>query len=382
MTLHDIITDQREEIIARARDKVASRRAPLATTHELKNGVPLFLVQLRDILRQEAAHSPVDGSEMGVSAMRHGSDLLAEGFSIAQVVHDYGDVCQAITEFALDRQLPVATEDFHTLNRCLDDAIASAVTEYARQREVSASDAEVERRGFFAHELRNHLGTAMLAFQALKSGRVGVTGSTTGVLERSLRGLSDLINRSVAEVRLASNTFQKERLRVAEFIEEVEIDAALDATHRGLGFSVERVDGGLFVDVDRPLLASALSNLLQNAFKFTRPSTQVQLRTHATADRVSIEVEDECGGLQPGAAEAIFRPFEQRGSDREGLGLGLSISRQAIEANGGTLSVRDLRGRGCVFVIELPRAVGDPPTVDTTGKALVPHPAGSAAGDG
>ena len=139
---------------------------------------------------------------MGLSATQHGSDLLKQGFSIAQVVHDYGDLCQAITELALDLSVPIGTDDFHTLNRCLDNAIASAVTEYARQRDVDVSGAEVRRQGFFAHELRNHLNTAMLAFQVVKSGKVGVTGSTIGVLERSLRGLRDLIDRSVSEVRL------------------------------------------------------------------------------------------------------------------------------------------------------------------------------------
>jgi signal transduction histidine kinase len=360
MNLHDFISTHREEIINRTREKVASRAAPLATTHELANGVPLFLTQLGDILGQEAGRSPPDGPELGAGASQHGSDLLHQGFSIAQVVHDYGDVCQAITELALDLRVPVATEDFHTMNRCLDNAIASAVTEYSRQREVDSSGAEVRRQGYFAHELRNHLATAMLAFQAVKSGKVGVTGSTIEVLERSLRGLRELIGRSVSEVRLASGTHQKERLRVAEFIEEMEIDASIEATNRGLLFSVDRADSKLLVDVDRHLFASAISNLLHNALKFTRPSSHVWLRTHSMDDRVLIEIEDECGGLLPGTADAIFRPFVQRSSDRAGLGLGLVISRQAIEADGGKISLRDIPGKGCVFTVEMPLVMDEP----------------------
>jgi signal transduction histidine kinase len=359
LMLRDFISKHRQELIERTRAKVALRAAPRATNDELANGVPLFLTQLSHILQQEAAQSTPNGSAMGLSASEHGRDLLDQGFSIAQVVHDYGDVCQAITELALDLRLPIGTEDFHTLNRCLDNAIANAVTEYARQREVDASDAEVKRQGFFAHELRDHLNTAMLAFQIVKSGRVGVTGSTMDVLERSLRGLRDLSDRSVSEVRLATGMHQRERLRVAEFIEEMEIDGSIHAANRGLQFSVERVDNKLLVDVDRHLFASAISNLLQNAFKFTRPAGHVWLRTHSVADRLSIEVEDECGGLLPGAAEAIFRPFEQRGSNRTGLGLGLTISRQAIEANGGTLSLRDIPGKGCAFIVNMPLVIGD-----------------------
>ena len=76
----------------------------------------------------------------------------------------------------------------------------------------------------------------------------------------------------------------------------------------------------------------AVTNLLQNAFKFTRAPGHVWLRTRATADRVFIDIEDECGGLPPGQAAELFRPFEQRSTDRSGLGLGLSISRKAVES--------------------------------------------------
>jgi signal transduction histidine kinase len=228
----------------------------------------------------------------------------------------------------------------------------------AEQPDLDVSDAEAKRQGFFVHELRNHLQTALLAFQVVKSGEVGVSGSTIGVLERSLVGLRDLIDRSVSEVRLTAGVYHKERIRVADLIEEMEIVASMEATRRGLQFGVERADNELLVDVDRQLFASAISNLLQNAFKFTRPSSHVWLRTRPQADRVSIEIEDECGGLPPGATEALFRPFEQRGANRAGMGLGLAISRKAVEADGGKIWVRDIPGKGCVFIIDMPLAVG------------------------
>jgi signal transduction histidine kinase len=354
--LHEFISTHRDKIIERTQRKIALRAAPRATDEELSNGVPLFLTQLSTILEQEAAKAAPDGAALGASATQHGSALLKHGFSIAQVVHDYGDICQAITELAVDLEVPIATEHFQTLNRCLDDAIANAVTEYARQRDVDMSGAQTQRHGFLAHELRNHVHTAMLAFQAVKSGRVGVTGSTVEVLERSLRGLRSLIDRSLSEVRLQSRTHMKERLRVADFVEEMEIDASMDATDRGLRFSVESVDNDLRVDVDRQLFGSAVSNLLQNAFKFTRRAGHVWLRTRSTATTLYIEVEDQCGGLAPGLAELLFRPFERHGPERSGLGLGLAISRQAIESDGGKISLKDIPGKGCVFTVEMPLA--------------------------
>ena len=363
MSLQDFIATHRDEIIERARVKVASREAPQATAPELVHGVPLFLTQLGDILRQEADPSQSDASEMGESAVQHGRELLERGFTIAQVVHDYGDVCQAVTELALTLKTPITTKDFHTLNLCLDNAIAIAVTEYSRQGTSDASITEAKRQGFFVHELRNRLSAAMLALEALKTGRVGVTGSTMLVLERNLTSLLELINHSVSEVRFSLGSDRRQQLSLAGLIDEMETNGSLEAAARGLRFEVDREDQNVEVNVDRQLFTSAIANLLQNAFKFTRPATRVCLRVRATADRVWIEIEDQCGGLPPGMAEGALPWSGQWGADRSGLGLGLLISWQAIETLGGTLSVRDLPGQGCVLTVELPRTFTSEPVL-------------------
>jgi signal transduction histidine kinase len=115
-------------------------------------------------------------------------------------------------------------------------------------------------------------------------------------------------------------------------------------------------DPSLAVNADRHTLASAVSNLLQNAVKFTPAGGQVWLRAHAAADRVVIEVEDQCGGLPVEDPALLFHPFERRSIDRTGLGLGLSICQRGVEANGGRLDVRNNPGKGCVFSIDLPAA--------------------------
>ena len=74
-------------------------------------------------------------------------------------------------------------------------------------------------------------------------------------------------------------------------------------------------------------------------------------------DRVLLEIEDECGGLPSGSVDDLFLPFEQRGTDRSGLGLGLAFSRSAVEANKGRIYAHDLPEQGCVFTIDLPRVL-------------------------
>lgn len=350
--LHEFIKSNRGEIVSRARSKVAERPAPRPTEHELTNGVPLFLDQLVERLRNA---SPSNG-EIGVSATAHGKEMLRHGFSVAQVVQGYGDVCQVVTELALEMGAHIPTEDFQTLNRCLDTATADAVSEFEHQRDRTMSDRESERMGFLAHELRNQLNSAVMAFDILKRGSVGIGGSTGAVLSRSLGRLRETIDRALAEVRLESGVRALTRVRLSDFIDEVEVGATFEANTAGVALTITRGEDGAEVDVDHHILASAVGNLLQNAFKFTRDGNGVTLRTRATASQVFIEVEDACGGLPPGGAEALFRPYVQRGADRSGLGLGLTISRRGVEASGGEIHVRDLPRRGCVFTIELPRA--------------------------
>jgi signal transduction histidine kinase len=352
--LQHFLTTHREEIVALTRAKIASRAVPRAVERELEIGVPLFLDQLIQAFEADSPRSMDAQQKMEQSAVMHGEDMLRQGFTVAQLVHDYGAVCQAITQLATERGASINSEDYRRLNGFLDDAIAEAVTGYGNQRERVLADEETGRLGVLAHELRNLVCTSLLAYQALVSGRVGITGNTGAALGRSLKSLRDLIDRSLAEVRLASGIRSPERVRVAELIEDVEVTATLEAGERGLQLLILPVEYGLAVEVDRQLIEAAMANLLQNAFKFTRRGGCVSLRTRADSGRVLIEVEDECGGLPPGKAEELFRPFEQRGADRSGLGLGLAISLRSVKADGGDVSVRNVPGKGCVFTIELP----------------------------
>ena len=370
--LHQFLSAHRDDLIERCRSKVALRRAPKATDAELEHGVPHFLDQLIKTLRVEQTAQPlcsreVSGgaggegsilSEIGASAAQHGRELLQRGFTVDQVVHNYGDLCQAITDLAFERDAPFAVDEFRTLNRCLNNAIADSVAEYSHERDILLADsgakAPNERLGFLAHELRNLIQNATLAVSTIKAGNVGLAGATGAVLDRSLIGLRNLVDRSLADVRVtAGMPVRREPISLAAFIAEVKIAASLEAQARGCGLDVRSVDPGLVVEGDRELLFSALGNVLQNAFKFTHEHTEVVVRTYARGERVLIEVEDACGGLPPGDAERMFLPFSQSAPDKSGLGLGLSISRRSIEACGGALTVRNRPGEGCVFTIEL-----------------------------
>jgi signal transduction histidine kinase len=373
--LHEFLTTNKADLIERCRLKVAKRLAPKVAGQGLAHGIPRFLEQLIKTLELEQTSEPtrsrrVSGpsgggavvSEIAATAALHGRELSERGFTVDQVVHDYGDLCQAIADLAFERGVPIQVDEFRTLNRCLDNGIADAVTEYAFQRnslvESNGVKALNERLGFLAHELRNLIHTATLAVMAIKAGNVGATGATGALLDRSLIGMRNLIDRSLADVRVTAGMPPRAQLiSLADFVADVKVSASLEAHARQCEFTVGVVDAALALDVDREMLLSAVGNLLQNAFKFTRRHTEVSLSAYAAADRIRIDVEDHCGGLPQGAVEDVFLPYKQSGEDRSGLGLGLAICRRSVEANNGVLSVRDVAGSGCVFTIELPRHV-------------------------
>ncbi|GEP45827.1 sensor histidine kinase [Brevifollis gellanilyticus] len=372
--LHEFLSLHRVELIQRCQTKVAKRASPEATADELDHGVPFFLDQLIKTLTMEQTANPMESrkvsgpegggkpahSELGDMAARHGGELMRRGFTVEQVVHDYGDLCQSITDLAFEINEPVNVDEFRTLNRCLDNAIAMAVTEYNYQRDFVLADKQVQalnvQIGFFAHELRNFLNTATLALFAMKDGNLGLTGATGSVLDRSLVCMRTLIDRSLTDVRMtAGMPLRHELFSLADFIGELKLSATLEARVRECALVVSEVDGRLAIDGDRDLLLSAVGNLLQNAFKFTHHGTKVFLNAYAQGDRILIDVEDHGDGLPPGDVEKMFQPFTQCGDDKSGLGLGLSISRRSVEANDGILRVRNKMPSGCIFTIDLPR---------------------------
>jgi signal transduction histidine kinase len=351
---------------------VAQRPRRSATPEQLEHGIPLFLDQLIRTLAAEEHGQVAEGirisgaaggdahslSEIGVSAAAHGKELLELGFSVDQVVHDYGDLCQAITDLALERDAAFPTDEFRTLNRCLDNAIADAVTEFSRRRELGLvaqqHAAANERMGFLVHEMRNALGTAMLAVSALELSNMPITGATGAVLKRGLQSLKGLVERSIDDVRRGA-VVEHPVFDLAAFIEDAKAAAQLTAGSMRCRFEVGHVAPALGICGDRELLLAALGNLLQNAFKFTHADTVVTLHAFASTRHIQIDVSDHCGGLPKGSAEEMFMPFRQRSSDKSGLGLGLTIARQSIEADSGSLSVRNVPGVGCVFSMRMPR---------------------------
>ena len=202
--LHEFLLSHRRDLVRNCREKVAARFAPADTPDVVDHGVPLFIQQLIDALTIRPSAPAGDGDpegrtpfppEIGRSAALHGAELLRRGFTVDQVVHDYGDVCQAITEMAVDLGCAIDPDDFRILNGCLDNAIAGAVTAFAAGHQIAIDDLEDERHERLSVLREEHgrlVEIAIQAFTAMKTGSVGMTGATGALLMHALVELQSL----------------------------------------------------------------------------------------------------------------------------------------------------------------------------------------------
>ena len=201
--LHEFVTANRQLLIARCLEKGAKRFALTEAPEELKNGVPLFLEQLAETLKAEQGTTDRTGDSpaapaptaIGRAAALHGAELLRHGFTVDQVVHDYGDVCQSVTALAVERGLAISTDEFRTLNRCLDNAIADAVVAFgtASRLKSDARAQTLQQRlvNYIADQKRLN-AIARQAFTAIKTGNIGAAGATGDLLLHTLKELDEL----------------------------------------------------------------------------------------------------------------------------------------------------------------------------------------------
>jgi hypothetical protein len=215
--LHEFLTSNRQLLITRCKEKAGKRleSAEPLTLATIDHGVPLFLQQLVETLREEqdtnarsveAAPTPAP-TEIGRAAALHGAELLRRGFSVDQVVHEYGDVCQSVTALAVEQDVFISTDEFRTLNRCLDNAIADAVASFGSAQQTSVGrQAETlqQRLVLFAAEHLRLIDIALQSYSAIKTGNIGISGATGTLLVHALEELRSLTDRTLPEILLAS----------------------------------------------------------------------------------------------------------------------------------------------------------------------------------
>jgi signal transduction histidine kinase len=354
--LHAVLSTRREQVLDRWKAMVQGTVAPEnITSIELIDHLPTFLGELIDALRADVSRAATSDLPKSATAAEHGEQRLRLGFSLDAVVREYGALREAILITGKEAGANITMREIDVLFDFIVSGIAEAVAEYTRQRDAEMSRQHNEHFAFIAHELRNPLSAALVAFEQLvRRGRIPADDRAAGSLERGLKRLRDLIDHSLNLARVASGVeVRYDPANLRSLLEEVAALVASEAAEKKIDIHI-RVDRDEEVHIDLRLVRSALINLVQNAVKYSVAPCAVDLRGKVENGRATIEIEDACGGLPPGKVEEAFAPFVRLDRREPGFGLGLAIAKQAVDAHGGNIRVQNLPEKGCVFVLELP----------------------------
>jgi signal transduction histidine kinase len=341
-----------------------------ATIVEIIDGVPTFIDELVAMLRgqEESTGVAPDSARANELAVDHGSQRFHAGFSLGAVIREYDVLRECLLDLIRDRRLAVDIDELQVMMDTLNAAVVNAAEQYVRERDQLIERQSQTYFGFIAHELRNPLGSALLAAHVLQRRNAPQSDATVARLVRNLAILRDLIDDSLSSVRI-QELGRNRSLDVADIslhgmVLDVRDELSGDTEEKAISV---RIDGEAAVQGDPRLIRSAVTNLLRNAAKYTRRGGTIDVRIRSDHDLTSIEIEDECGGLPDGKTEELFTPFVQRGGDRSGFGLGLAITKDAVEAHHGTVQASNLPGKGCIFMASFPvRATSSPDSASTS----------------
>ena len=261
---------------------------------------------------------------------------------------------------AVSQQLELTNEELQRI---------SADAQEARDAAQQANRAKSDFLAVMSHELRTPLNAIGGYTDILQLGIYGEVNEkqkdALARIARSQQMLLSLINDVLNFAKLDAGQVQYRMTDVPahELLVGVEALVAPQLEAKQLRYSYERCDSTLVVRADRDKLMQILLNLLSNAIKFTAPGGTITLSCDLEDAWVCIHVRDTGFGISPERLEAIFDPFVQvdRALNRphEGVGLGLSISRDLAEGMGGTLVVRSEERVGSMFTLRLRRGEMD-----------------------
>jgi signal transduction histidine kinase len=348
MQLHEFMSAHREEILNAIQVELEGD-ASAADDH-----VRAFYDETLAALRRDSgirdSFSPLPGESE--SAARIGVTRQRAGVPVAKVAAVYAAISQAVGQTGEQYELRISADEYKRLNKCLDAGIATSIENFWRREKRRTEQLITERYGHMAHELRNALGNVNMAFKLMRAGSLDVHGRTGDVLGRNLARMGALVGQCLGSVQIdVGKVPELVPVHVAEMLRDVEASAIPD---RGINIVLE-VDEVLFIRADEMLFSSAVSNLVHNAVKFSRPESTIHVSARSQDEVALIEVEDECGGLGQHTLETLCEAYTTgRSSETKGIGLGLSITKQAIEAMHGELRVVDRPGHGCTFTLVFP----------------------------
>jgi len=357
----DFLRRNRSVLVAKWEAKV---RASLPADASLKadtrrDSRHLFL----DGVIEALAHgrgSTVEEGRTAIAGADDGQRQIA-GHGGAHRVRECGLLLASVVELAEEKEgAALGGRELLEIATCLFSGAAAAVEQHAEYQEEQQRRSSFAYFAYVVHELGSPLAAVRLGWDLIS--RTGeLDASSCEILTRSLAQLTELIEHSATLLQVASGVDAgRERVQVDELVADTLAASIVDADAKRIRIDVDALP--LVVEADHRLLRFAVTNLLRNAVRFTREGGGVAIRSRLSEHGVLIEVEDGRGESPTDGAEQLFSALEAVSRDHGEFGPDLASSKQVMETHGGTLRVKHVPGRGCIFTIELPdpdRRAGD-----------------------
>ncbi|WP_434419406.1 ATP-binding protein [Nannocystis pusilla] len=351
---------------------VAARPLPAP---ELVDRLPEFLEQLAAALRRGAEED--EGGETdaptlaGQVAREHGTQRYRHGFDIRAVVDEYTVLLDVLFDLFAETEPCLDIGASRLLIHAASTGVAAAVEQFSTEREadvLSAQEALLKAReyeeqliGVVSHDLRNPLAIIMHCAELIRRAE-HLPAPVCRQLQR-LRSATDRAMRLIGDLLDFTQARNQGRIPVKPvavdlrlLLRQVLDEARL--THPGRTIECIGPDVRMVGSWDPDRIAQVLTNLLDNALKFSPPASVVRVETDLAPDRVIVAVHNRGEPIPPERLGSVFEPFQRADPDanaRVSLGLGLHISRQLAQAHGGDLTVESSAEAGTCFTLTLPR---------------------------
>ena len=359
--LRGLLAERRTSILERWTQRIAREHVEKDLSRgELWDHLPRFFDDVLTALNNgEGAGEETVVAKPSEASAEHGTQRLRVGFDLVEVLREYEILSECILDEVEAVGGQISIRAFRRVHRLLNAGRAQAISAYIERRDLDMTRTHSQHVAFIAHELRTPLMAAFLAVTALRKNQRSEDEWALGILTRNLYGLRELIDQVLTADRLGGEIpLRRESFDLRPLLEQLVAEVRLAAQQHQVDITLQAPQTLQFSG-DQRLLRSAIGNILGNAVKFTHEGSMITVRAGRHRSRMTLEVEDACGGLPEGNTALLFEPFVQQGEDRSGFGLGLAIVKQALEAHGGQVSVRNIPGKGCVFALHLPDSQPD-----------------------
>lgn len=356
-----VLREQKQTLISRWK-AVVSELAGAAHLNALalRDHIPQFIDEMIAAIASRHDSAVVGKSGQG-SPLEHGSQRLAAGFNIKEVVEEYNILRGAVLDVAEESGLVLGANECRVINHIIDDAIAGAVDTFSREQAAERRRQRAEHLAFVAHDVRTPLNAISLTADLLAE-ELGPDARELAemlrALQRNVQRIDDLVRRILQEEH-SQETAEGMILVRREFdlwpvVHQLLQD--LQSVSTAAGIKVRNlVPRHLTVNADAGMIARAVQNLLGNAIKFA-PGGEIEIGARESTAGVECWIQDSGVGIAPDRLGLIFNKHETDADPKlAGFGLGLAIFKQIIEAHGGEVFVESRLGQGATFRFTIPR---------------------------